>query len=714
MTIRRPSFFFAIGLVALLLFLILTAHLAMRLPRLGITVESEPSGSVQITGMSQRPAQLALPARLIAVEADDRVVPVGGDMDAVRRTERGMTWGSVAAQDDLTRVTSGRSIVHLRIRGSDGRAVTVARPVHHMTLRWPFWINGLSGLLGATIALGIFVLRPHEDATKAIALSGLGLCLAALPFAILQNAEFVVGGTLWRALVAMNWASALLFGAGLILFFALFPKRLINRPIVRLCVLALTIEIVGVALAGNALLIGYGTLSALICLDFMIIVVLVVAQWRRAAADPVTRAGIRLVGSVTVITLALFLSITMLPATLGTPFALADYTSFLQMLPTYGAIALSVTRGQMFDLDRWSWRMAASATTLLLLLAIDMVLVLAAGIAAASALSVALLLVSAVWIVVRQRLFDRMFHTPREHGAKLFGMAGHVAMAIEPAEQFVRWKRSLADCFAPLEIDVTNEEVSVPQVRDGGLTMLVPPPPFGHALRLSAAQSGRGLFNAEDCAITDLFAQLCEQAEVDRRAYDRGMREERGRIARDLHDDISGRLLTSLHRTDPEAVQSDVRGALQEIRLLVAGLQGERRTIGEMIATLRYDCSERLGAAGIMLAWPLKDLIGADQPIAYVLFKTIDRAVREAITNVIRHAGASQVTVSCSLDPLPQRHRLTIVIADNGCGISPVPRQGNGLKNICARMAEIGGSADISGAAGGTRITLNVMLEGTG
>ena len=81
----------------------------------------------------------------------------------------------------------------------------------------------------------------------------------------------------------------------------------------------------------------------------------------------------------------------------------------------------------------------------------------------------------------------------------------------------------------------------------------------------------------------------------------------RDRIARDLHDYVSSRLLTSLHRTQPDRVQADVREALSDIRSIISGLEGERQEIGDVLSAIRIEALDRLEAAGIEASWPLDD-----------------------------------------------------------------------------------------------------------
>lgn len=78
-------------------------------------------------------------------------------------------------------------------------------------------------------------------------------------------------------------------------------------------------------------------------------------------------------------------------------------------------------------------------------------------------------------------------------------------------------------------------------------------------------------------------------------------------------------------------------------------------------------------------------------------------AVREAVTNILRHAGAHRVDVELAAD----QDGLRLQIVDDGRGGANA--DGNGLSGMRERMLALGGSLDVDSApGGGTRLTLRV------
>jgi PAS domain S-box-containing protein len=202
--------------------------------------------------------------------------------------------------------------------------------------------------------------------------------------------------------------------------------------------------------------------------------------------------------------------------------------------------------------------------------------------------------------------------------------------------------------------------------------------------------------------------------------------EERLHIAREIHDEL-GQLLTVLKmdvswlnkKTDPENTYAKEK--LGEILTLI---DTTVRTVRRIASELRPSLLDDLGLHAAM-EWHLEEIerragiaghlqIGeAELQLPDSLKIGLFRIFQESLTNVARHSGASQVSVS-----LEQKEKqLILTIKDNGRGFEEKPpgtRKTLGLLGMKERTTMMGGEYSISSAPGhGTTVTVTVPLPQT-
>ena len=173
---------------------------------------------------------------------------------------------------------------------------------------------------------------------------------------------------------------------------------------------------------------------------------------------------------------------------------------------------------------------------------------------------------------------------------------------------------------------------------------------------------------------------------------------ERERISRDLHD-LLGQTLTGIvvraqlaqRLPAPEAaaemavVEDMARDALTEVRATVSGWR--LVSVDDELAVAR----DALTAAGVELVVTRDD----DVVLTPSAESALAMALREAVTNVVRHAGARRCTVALrTIDG-----RVELEVADDGVGGAGAVN-GNGLTGMQERMAALGGSVQRSGGDG--------------
>ncbi|HET7266086.1 MAG TPA: sensor histidine kinase [bacterium] len=202
------------------------------------------------------------------------------------------------------------------------------------------------------------------------------------------------------------------------------------------------------------------------------------------------------------------------------------------------------------------------------------------------------------------------------------------------------------------------------------------------------------------------------------------LEEERGRLAREIHDGVghilaagaqSVELVERLLPTDPQRAQAllpDVkrlfRQGLDEIRLLVLGLRSPGPSAGDAVAAARQYLAALSTRTEIATEVRSRDAAIPLSPASEFAFR---RILQETLTNVARHARARRVAVT--LDHTAGT--LTCSVQDDGVGFDAAGdggRRGFGLDHIHERAAELGGTLDIaSRPAGGTTVTFSLPLR---
>ena len=189
---------------------------------------------------------------------------------------------------------------------------------------------------------------------------------------------------------------------------------------------------------------------------------------------------------------------------------------------------------------------------------------------------------------------------------------------------------------------------------------------------------------------------------------------ERERIARDLHDllghslsliALKSELAGKLIERSPAAAKQQIseieqvtRQALRQVREAVTGYRSDGLA-GE-VAAARLALLD----AGVRLEQRLQPL-----PMKPEVESTLAIVLREAVTNVLRHASAEQVEIEL----LRRGQQLQLSIRDDGRGCRhSSEREGNGLRGMRERLQAIGGELKVESEPGhGMKLLVSVELE---
>ncbi|MCP5024742.1 MAG: PAS domain S-box protein [Actinomycetia bacterium] len=196
--------------------------------------------------------------------------------------------------------------------------------------------------------------------------------------------------------------------------------------------------------------------------------------------------------------------------------------------------------------------------------------------------------------------------------------------------------------------------------------------------------------------------------------------EDHDRIARDLHDSVIQELFAigmglqaTLSAIESPDAAARVDHSIDAIDDVIRSIRGVIYDVSQRRPENRVDMKE-----GIMrIVADLTPTLGFEPHLAFTgpvdtlddsaVVAHIIAVVREALTNVARHAQASSAEVSVDVTD-----QITVTVRDDGIGLNDVARR-SGLANMADRAAEFGGSLDISVAVpGGTELRWSVPRDG--
>ncbi|WP_344865766.1 sensor histidine kinase, partial [Planomonospora alba] len=233
-------------------------------------------------------------------------------------------------------------------------------------------------------------------------------------------------------------------------------------------------------------------------------------------------------------------------------------------------------------------------------------------------------------------------------------------------------------------------------------------PPFGEGdLRMAEALAGQASISLE-------------LADARRDAERLGLLEDRDRIAKDLHDVVIQRLfavamtlMSTVRMVDDPGASARLQHAvdeldqtIKEIRSTIFALQtpqaGPARSLRGRVTELVEAAREQLGfMPGIRLEGPLDNTVPED------VGEQLRAVLREALSNIARHAGASRARVLVEVSG----GTLLLEVSDNGVGLPEGGRR-SGLRNLADRAERLGGGFTAGRAeGGGTVLRWQVPIE---
>jgi signal transduction histidine kinase len=456
-------------------------------------------------------------------------------------------------------------------------------------------------------------------------------------------------------------------------------------------------------------------------------------RWRRA--EPAGRERRQL--SLLVLAAAVVLLIVVQPDTASSP-AWAEVLSLVAMALVPAAIGVAILRHRLYDIDVVLNRslVYAGLTVVIAALYAAMVWTLGAPVAGSGwASAVAVGIVGALVLPLRtglQRLVDRAMYGDRgDPYAALSRLTARLQSAAAPGAALTAVAEAIADSLRLPHVAVetsTGERAEAGTPRGGPLQVL----PLEHQGQqvgrlVVEGRDRRALGPRDSRLLTELArpagaavsaAALADALSASRARLVQAREEERRRLRRDLHDGLGPTLagiglgldLVAGERDPGTAVRMlaelarETNAAVDDVRRLVEGLRPPALDEIGLVPAIRQQ-AERLALRSPGLVVRVESP-GALPPLSAATEVAAYRIAVEAVTNVVRHAGAHTCRVEVSANG-----RLQLEVVDDGSG-PQTGEPGVGLAAMGERAAEVGGECSVTARAdGGTRVIALLPLE---
>ena len=592
------------------------------------------------------------------------------------------------------------------LHSGDGRIEVRPEPKTLGQLGAPFWVAWLLGLLSLSVGLAVWVYRPRDRAAFWYASASVAYAYIMLITACSSSRLLTQEPEGWSALHQLAHGAGFLQIAALCLLLCQHPTRL-AMPWLPAALLLwsggwLVVDI-GRLLPSIAL--AYRLPSVLLTLGMLAIFAL---QWRACRADPIRRAQLKWFGLLLLVSWAVVF--------VGFSFGAMQRSIELPMVYGLGWLSLFflgliplVTRIGLFQLERWwahAWLWFLGG---LLVVLLDLVVLAWLPDSSGNALVLAMALGGWLYFPLRQLLWRRLSKGALPDTRDVLPDVVELVTSgqTDPAALRERWRGLWDKVFLPQSIRNCDPLTRVLVQEDG--QALAIPGYFGlPGLRLGLPERGHRLYNEHDLRRADELVRLVQHGLASHEAFERGAREERQRIASDLHDDLGARLLGIVQGSDSRSIADLARQALDEMRLSVRGLSADACAVADALADWRAETVQRLDAAGFEVSWSATQ-VRPDQMLASRTRVQLTRILREAVGNAIAHSAGHVCHIKIAFG----RHDITLDVMDDGRGmVAAGLANGHGLPNIERRVRKLGGRHSFGRSKlGGVWLMLSIPVD---
>lgn len=569
-----------------------------------------------------------------------------------------------------------------------------------------FWIQLIVGFGAAIISTWIWALRPKRADSSLFFVSGLSTLCFTYSAAIYTTREIALPVELFKLLVSLNVIGASLFGISVLALFLIYPFRF--KYASKLIIVETSFFAAWTLLSIAGMLPASAGVNLITLTEMIFIIIAIGAQFYCTQHMAKEKASLTWLGLSILVGAGSFIVLNALPLVIGVEIPMIQAYAFLFFLFIYLGLAAGISKYRLFDVGSWAYRLLFYAFGIVLLIILDFSLVFFTKLERIQALSLSFFGLTLFYLPFRDLIYDFF----RKDKAKiksheLINEALSIVLANGIKERRMRWESLLQQILQPLEMNIISVSPSSVIIQDHGTTLSLPAIGDIPAYQIKYRNQGKSLFDKNAQSTVEHLSKLIKYGDSSRDTYERGVKEERQRMAQDLHDDVGARLLTGLHDQKSD-LRETIQAALVEIRSIVSGIAGKPLSFSDFHAELRFESIKRGEALGLQINWPHWNK-SEDFVVDYQIHKTIRSITREIVSNIIKHAKASILDVELEFS----RQSLKFTFIDNGIGLplqESAGYDGMGLKFMKKRVSEINGDFDIQSIKSGTEIKIRIPI----
>ena len=554
-----------------------------------------------------------------------------------------------------------------------------------------FWLQLLVGGVIFFVSMGVlaFGSRRLDAVNICFSLAGLSFLILSGVVAAYSNREIALDGHIFYLLSIIQYYALLSFVLFFVAIFCFYPMKINQSRILMLGLFSLSLF---------SLLHLFQVFESLVFsvhLLFYIIgavgIFFIVMQYKYTRGFIVERASLRWLVYSLITGDILFFIISIIPVITSFELIHKQFFYWVALLCVYIGVALGIRKYKLFKLELWalySWVWMFGG---LVVLGLAVLLMTVFNVNSIVALLFAILAVGWLYFPLRHWLWEHYaFGFNRAHYQERLPELLEIILspkAVRGTKE--QWEFLLRQVFEPVLVMHDTDDADEILIKESGAVLHVPEFAGIPALGLAGVEHGSRLFNANDVSFLNSMMTLFKNAQIFKSEYERGVHEERMRIARDLHDDVAARLLTLIHKSEGTPQEPLAREALVTLRESINSLGGQKdQSLDELLRELQVDIKFRLAAADIKLYWE-QDRRLYKRTLSSRQATNFKRVGQELISNILKHANASSVRVETGF----VADMFSLSICDDGNSkLMKDWVNGRGINNIRTRIKESGGT----------------------